>query len=98
MFSQDGLFDYRKDMVGEQWLYRFPNNYGASVIRKILSYGSGKGLYELAVIKWGYTEIEDKDDWTLTYKTPITDDVIGCCSDQGIDRLLNQIKELNTVA
>jgi len=94
MFSQDNLVMYEKDMAGEQWVYKFHNNYGASVIRNIFSYGGGRGLYELAVIKWGYNEIAEQEDWTLTYTTPITDDVIGCCSDQDIDRLLNQIKAL----
>jgi hypothetical protein len=51
---------------GKQWLYRFENGYGASVIRNVYSYGT-----ELAVIVW------DGEEWELTYETPVTNDVLG---------------------
>jgi hypothetical protein len=53
-----------------QWVYRFLNDYGASVVQGTHTYG-GPQLYELAVIRF------DGDKFGLTYETPITDDVLG---------------------
>ena len=33
-----------RGMAGSQWVYRFPNGYGASVIRGPWSYGGPEGL------------------------------------------------------
>jgi len=63
--------------ISDQWIWRFPNNYGASVAQGPYSYGGDAGLYELAVLK--FTGPGD-DDSELTYETPITDDVIGWLS------------------
>lgn len=70
---------------GIQKTYKFPNGYGASVIRHQGSYGNKKGLWELAVLG---------QDGELCYSTPITDDVIGHLNDPEVDRLLRKIKEL----
>ena len=35
-----------------QWIYRFPNGFGASVVRGAYTYGEAPGLYELAVIEF----------------------------------------------
>lgn len=51
--------------VGVQRLHRFDNNYGASVIRAIGSYGYEDNLWELAVLKF------EGSKWTLCYDTPI---------------------------
>lgn len=37
---------------GTHVLIRFPNNFGASIIRHSESYGGNAGLWEMAVIKW----------------------------------------------
>jgi hypothetical protein len=42
------------------WLYKFPNNYGASVINEENTYGLNKdkdGKFEVAIVKF------DGDDW-----------------------------------
>lgn len=70
---------------GEQHKYKFPNGYGASVIRSPYSYGGEQGLWELAVLGV---------DGKLTYRTHITSDVEGWLDDDGVDRLLNQISSL----
>jgi len=54
-----------------QWIYRFGNGYGASVVQGPYTYGGPMGLYELAVL------VFDGDDHELTYDTPVTDDVEG---------------------
>ena len=71
----------------EQTLYRFPNNYGASVI-----YGTtpmfGNPTYgvEVAVIKW------NGNDWEIDYTTPITDDIVPYVED--LDSVLGEIYDL----
>lgn len=82
---------------GTQTLYRFPhNNYGASVVQHTFSYGGDRGLWELAVIQFDDTGSEDPEDWhfKLTYKTPITDDVIGYLNEGEIEGILFQIEAL----
>lgn len=76
---------------GKQKIYRFDNDYGASVVRHPYSYGGNKGLWELAVIEFSG---DDAYDWTITYSTEITNDVIGHLSSEEIEALLDQIKAL----
>ena len=76
------------DLSGVQALVFFSNGYGASVIKGRGSYGSRDNLYELAVVK------TEGDSWDLCYDTPITDDVIGFLSEDGITNLLGQIEAL----
>lgn len=67
--------DHRAGGYGnQQWIYRFGNGYGASVVQGEHTYGGPQGLYELAVIKFMPA---DGDEWHLTYETPITGDVLG---------------------
>lgn len=75
-------------MGGVQKVYRFPNEYGASVIRTSFSYGADEGLWEVAVVKW------NGDDFKLTYETPITGDVLGRLTDEEVQETLKQIMEL----
>lgn len=63
----------------------FDNGYGASVVKHDFSYGSDKGLYELAVL--------DKDG-ELTYNTPITNDVIGYLREIDVTDVMEKIQQL----
>jgi len=83
---------------GVQKIWRFDNGYGASVVRFSLnnfmsvgSYGVEEGLWELAVIK-----LEGKS-FTITYDTPITQDVIGHLTEKQVVNILYQIKNLTEV-
>ena len=71
-----------------QWLFKFDNDYGASVIKHYGSYGFEDDLFELAVI-----EFYD-NDWDLSYSTPITDNVIGHLTNDEVLSLLERIKNL----
>lgn len=74
----------------DQRLYRFENNFGASIIFHKGSYGFEDGLIELAVINW----YEDGKNWSLTYDTKITDDVIGYLTQEQAKVILEDIKNL----
>ena len=86
------MFNYTERSLhgGVQRLYRFDNGWGASVIRHSSSYGSDRGLWELAVIRYS----DDSNKFVLDYTTPITDDVVGHLTDADVEKLLVQIDEL----
>ena len=73
---------------GVQYVFKFENNYGASVVKRWGSYGFNKDLWELAVICWS------DDEWFITYDTDITSDVIGNLTNAEVDELLVRISKL----
>ncbi len=77
---------------GTQKLYRFKNNYGASVVIFPGSYGYARGLLELAVIH--FNNADNLDSFDIIYDTPITDDVIGHLSEEEVGKLLDKIEAL----
>ena len=84
------VFLQRSINGGEQIIYKFDNNFGASVVRHSFSYGREEGLWELAVPEF------KGDDWSLTYDTVITDDVIGHLSEEDVSELLIKIEKLES--
>lgn len=85
----NGLVLEHQILDGMQKLYRFDNNFGASVIRHLHSYGGRDGLWELAVIYW-YSDTE----WHVCYATSITDDVIGYLTWDEVEQYLERIEKL----
>lgn len=73
---------------GPHKVYKFPNNYGASVIKNPYSYGGKENLWEVGVVFF------DGDHYELTYSTPITGDVLGYLTDEEVENTLEQIKNL----
>jgi|TARA_R110000751_G_scaffold260046_1_gene359366 hypothetical protein len=71
--------------------YRFPNDYGASVVQNAHSYGGEEGFYEIAVLKY---HSDNNDDHTVDYETPVTNDVIGWVHTDDIDKHLAKIESL----
>jgi len=69
-------------------IYKFNNNYGASVINNSMSYGGDKGLYEIAVLEF------DDDVSSICYDTNITDNVIGYLTKSEVNKLLTRISKL----
>ena len=66
-------------------IYKFPNGYGASVIKfKYIYFG-----IEIAVLKF-----DENGNWDINYATPITNDVIGGLDEEGRDEVLQQIFDL----
>ena len=75
---------------GWQVVFKFPNGYGASLIKTRYSYGGDKGLYEMAVIQFDV----DGKEFAISYETPITDDVLGYLNEEEVIGTLQKIKEL----
>lgn len=87
---------YRIDPMGIQYLFKFDNEFGASVIKtEGCSHGYSDDLWELAIVRWW-----SPDEYHLAYMNEITgddndnDDVYGYLTDKEVRDLLNQIKEL----
>lgn len=74
---------------GVQYVFKFMNNYGASVVKRPGSYGFRNDLWELAVIRW-YND----EEWHITYDTEITSDVIGDLTNAEVDEVLMRISKL----
>lgn len=68
-----------------QYLYAFPNGFGASVVRNFMSRGSSAGLFEVAVMWRGQ----------LWCESEITDDVIGNLTIDEVVLVLADIESLD---
>lgn len=78
-------FNDLPDLSGIYCRIQFENGFGVSVIKHKYSYGGPDGLYELAILD---------SDGEITYDTPITDDVIGHLTEEGVTALLAEIQLL----
>ena len=87
-FFDDYLIERHPMFDGIQYLFKFDNGYGASVVKFEGTYGYEEDLWELAVI-----EFVESGDYELTYDTPITD-VMGHLTDEKVSELLGEIKKL----
>jgi hypothetical protein len=77
----------RQHLGGSQDIYKFPNGFGASVVRHEFSYGSDQGLWELAVLD---------AEGQLTYATEITSDVLGYLEAQEVVETLREVMHLSS--
>ncbi len=68
-----------------QSIYKFPNGYGASVIKLNYIYFG----IEIAVLRF-----DENGNWDIDYSTPITNDVIGGLDEEARDDVLQQIFDL----
>lgn len=88
-----GLVLARRFNSGTQCLFRYANDFGASVIRNPYSYGGEEGLFEVAVIKF---KGESNTDYTVTPYNELLDDPQGWITPEEVDALLLQIAELDS--
>lgn len=80
--------EIQRNIGHPQTIYKFPNGYGASVIKLNYIYFG----IEIAVLGF------DEDcNWHIDYSTPITNDVIGGLSEEARDDVLQQIFDLERV-
>jgi hypothetical protein len=84
--AHNGLYEHKQIDNGEQWLFKFDNGYGASVLTGGIGYCNDEQPYELAVLH--------HDE--LCYDTPITDDVIGYLTSDEVFDLLDKIEQLES--
>jgi hypothetical protein len=77
------------DTIKQQLVFKFPNGYGASIIRGPLTYGGNRGLFELGVIRF-----TSKTQWDLVYSTPVTNDVLGGLTGNEVLATLAEIQVL----
>ena len=89
----DKFKDYiveQNDLGHPQTIYKFPNGYGASVIK--LNYIYFGIEIEIAVLRFN-----ENGNWDIDYRTPITNDVIGGLNEESRDSVLQQIFDLEKV-
>jgi len=72
-------------MGGTQATKTFANGFGASVITGGMFYSSPGHPYEIAVLG---------KDGSITYGTPVTDDVVGRLNEEEANEILKQIQDL----
>jgi hypothetical protein len=75
------IIDINSYNKGMQILFRFPNNYGISLVCHSLSYGNDDNEFEIAIINY---DSEDNDDWDICYTTKLTQDVLGYQSKEDV--------------
>lgn len=79
-------------------IFRFPNGFGASVVRfktfgTYGSYTNNENEWELAVIKFNNMPPYN-EDFELVYNTDITDDVMGHLTEKEVEEILDKISLL----
>ena len=75
------IIDINSYNKGMQILFRFPNNYGISLVCHSFSYGNDDNEFEIAIINY---DSEDNDDWDICYTTKLTQDVLGYQSKEDV--------------
>ena len=78
----------QNDLGYPQTIFKFPNGYGASVIKFNYVYFG----IEIAVLRF-----DENGNWNIDYSTPITNDVIGGLNEESRDSVLQQIFELKEI-
>ncbi len=75
------IIDINSCNKGMQILFKFPNDYGISLVCHSFSYGNSDDEFEIAIVK--FVPGSD-DDWSITYDTDITGDVLGYQTKQDV--------------
>ncbi|EAF4296385.1 hypothetical protein CXR61_08265 [Listeria monocytogenes] len=82
-FKECAINNKNENVFNKQILYKFPNNYGASVVSGPFTYG-----LELAVIFFS------NENWDIDYDTPVTNDVLGHLNKESLKQALEDIYNL----
>ena len=75
------IIDINPRNKGMQVLFRFPNDYGISLVCHSFSYGNDDNEFEIAIINY---DSEDNDDCDIFYTTKLTQDVLGYQSKEDV--------------
>ena len=90
-FTETITDEYKK----RQAIYFFENGYGISIINiknhdgTFLSYTKTKTEYEIAVL-----QKRENGSSSITYETPITDNVIGYLKIEGVYKIMEEVEKL----
>ena len=82
------IIDFNSINKGMQLMFRFPNNYGLSIVSHSFSYGNDNDEFEIAVLKF---HSDDNKHWNLVYDTDITDDVLGYQSKEDVFSIIDRV-------
>jgi hypothetical protein len=74
------IIDINSYNKGMQILFKFPNDYGISLVCHSFSYGNDDNEFEIAIAKFE----PNSDNWRVTYDTDITGDVLGYQSKEDV--------------
>ena len=72
-------------------LFKFPNNYGATVIRHDKSFGGKAGLFELLALEFE----SDNHSLKIDQNSVLWDNAIGCLFWEEVIEILEDIKNLS---
>lgn len=78
---------FNDELGGIHYIFRFPNNYGASVVKGKYTYGGDKDLWEMALIYFH----DESNDYKLVYEKDFEVDVIGYLTVYQVNELLRKI-------
>ena len=106
--SEEAIVQCGIGFTGDQRIYRFPNGFGASLVKicmvhanknEVMPYTglhpmTDEPLWELGVV---YFNSDDDTDYTITFETSVSDDVIRHVTDSRAELILRKIKELPPV-
>lgn len=81
---------FERDPFHWQWIFKFENGYGASVIKRFCSFGFEEDLFELATIAW------DDNTHMVSRLYALDDDtaVFGYLTNEEVVELLYKIKNV----
>ena len=84
--NQDSVhYEISDHFGGYRILIEYPNGFGVSIVKSDNSYGHGEDLWDLAVLHIG----------EITYKTSMTDDVIGYLNEDEVVSFCQTIRNWN---
>lgn len=91
--------DIIHDEIGIHYLFRFPNGYGASVVKVFGCEGWDNDRWELCCIMWEtdhVDRIDPDEEYVLTYPKEICkgEEVLGNLTDKEVRKVLRKIRKL----
>lgn len=92
----DTYDDCIQGYTGIHYIFRFPNAYGASVVKSFGSIGYLDDMWELAVILYDEEDKQSPDEYMIVYPYPIVkhECVLGPLDDTQVREILQKIKDL----
>lgn len=92
----DTYDDCIQGYTGIHYIFRFPNAYGASVVKSFDCTGYSDDMWELAVILYEEEDKKSPDEYILVYPYTIVNHkcILGPLDDGQVREMLQKIKDL----